>query len=353
MSSTAISKSDAARASSAHARINMPLNLENWKTLDEDTQTELLWYHQHILDAKLSWEQVEETVGYDRSSIFKFLKGTSTGSYSNFVDAVRRYRKLAEKRQSIQRQEFRHNDITRLMFSCLDYTLANNCMTLIVGESGMGKSTTMQAWRDENNHGCSVYVDCPAVGGIKGFLTAIASQVGVSGNMPVPRLLNALVRSFNPNRILLLDNMHRALPSDNRGAPRAFDIVQQIQEASGCAVGMSATARLDTYMRGASYMFEQITGRIGTPFYLPYKIKWSDIKPIVTQYIDKPSDEMKQICMSVANGPGRIRQVVERLKLASRIASKSRKGLNESHFLKAVQVRNQLSQNKDNRRLQS
>lgn len=336
-------RSDMAKASSAHSRINIPLNLNNWQDVDGRFHDDLLWFHQYILDNNMSSKEVEVAVDYDYSSIFKFLKGISNGSYANFSKAIQKYRKLVELRKSIKSTAFVHTPITDLVFATLDYTYANRCMSLIVGESCMGKSVTMQAWRDANNHGKSVYVDCPPAGGLKGFLAAVAAKVGVNKNMPIPQMLDAIYRSFDADRILLLDNMHRACPNDGRSTPKLFDTIQCIFDTCGCAIALSATRRLSANMRHSDYMFEQIEGRIGTPIYLPYTLKFDDAAPIVAQYFTNPSAELKREVVGIINEFGRIRQLCERLKLASKIAAEDQEELCEKHFFLAVKVRKQLS----------
>jgi len=321
-----------AKTASAHSRINIPLNLANWKDVASEYHPDMLWYHQHLLDQGMNnW-----------NTIYKFLTGTSTVSYANFCAAIRTYRKVAEKRKTIQQQEFCHNSVSKLVFTTLDYTFANNCMTLIVGDSGMGKSTIMQAWRDENNPGTSVSVECPPAGGIKGFLLAICKAVGV-GPAPIHSMLPAVSRSFNPNRILLLDNMHRALPAKATTPAKIFDVIQYIFDTSGCAIAMSATARLDEHIKSSTQMFEQITGRVGIPVHIPKTVKWKDIAGIVKQYIPKPNPETKYQAMQIANKHGHIRQLVERLKVASRIAAKAQEQITDKHFALAIRVRAELA----------
>ena len=71
-----VDRSLQAEASSAHSRINVPLNLHSWKDRQPEEQEMLLWFHQHILDESLSWDDASEAIGYDRSNIFRILKGT-------------------------------------------------------------------------------------------------------------------------------------------------------------------------------------------------------------------------------------------------------------------------------------
>src|SRR4051812_454416 len=99
-----IDRSLVAEASSAHSRINIPFNLENWKHLSADVVEELMWFHQWLLDNKLDWKEAEAAIGYDRSSIFKILKGFDRDNeaknaksqwkpnWSRIVTAIKKYR---------------------------------------------------------------------------------------------------------------------------------------------------------------------------------------------------------------------------------------------------------------------
>jgi DNA transposition AAA+ family ATPase len=337
-----ISKSEQAEASSAHSRINIPLNLENWRTLDQDIQNELLWFHQHALDEKLTLKDCAAAIGYDQSTIFRVLKGTYEGSWKNVVEAIRSYRKLVLNRATIQKNEFVENSLTKLIYAGLDYALANNSITLITGESRQGKSITLRNWHHINNHGRSVPITAPAFGGTKGLLRELCEACGQGKNKATSDAHAAILRAFNQNRILIVDEAHRLLPGDRRSNPVNLEILRDIHDRTGCALALIATARFDAELRKGEYMFEQLLGRIGMPIRLPRKIKKSDIMPIVSQYVKSPSDALLDICHDIANKPGRLGIMVETLKVASRIAKKKSVKLDEDHIFSAVKLREQM-----------
>lgn len=343
---TAVATIDAstrAEAASAHSRINVPLNLENWKSLDEPLQRELLWFHQHILDERMDWQAACQALNYDRSTVFRMLKGTYDGSWGNILRAIRGYRRLAEKRSNIQKNEFVQNGITQMIFSGLDYALANNSVTLIIGESRMGKSIAVQMWKEINNHGTGVYVVAPPTGGVKMFLRRIAGAVGVSKNMPVPDMYDAITRAFNRNRILIVDEAHRMLPGDSRANPVCIEILRDIyNDGEGCAVAMIATQRFDDQMKRTQYMYEQVLGRIGMPIRLPRRLKKSDFMPILRQYVSSPNDKLIAAADDIANSMGRLGILVEVLKLSSRIAKKSGGPITDEHVFKSIAMRRQM-----------
>jgi DNA transposition AAA+ family ATPase len=333
-----ISPSLAAEASSAHSRINIPLNLDNWRSLPADVQPHLLWFHQHALDARLEWKDCEEALGYDKSTVFRILKGDYAGSWQNIVGAIKSYRKLCDNRGRIQVAEFVQNSITRRMWDALDYALAASTIVIITGESRMGKTCTGTAWRDANNHGRSVFVTAPAYGGTKSLLRDIAATLGVNRNLSIPAMQEAVYRGFNKNRMLMVDEAHRLLPADRRTNPVSLELLRDIHDRTGCALALLATARFDTELRNKEYMFEQLLGR-ALPVRLVKKIKAADIEPIIKQYVRRISDTAMTACVQLANERGRLGALVEVLRVASRMASKAGSQVTEEILLKSIAIR--------------
>jgi DNA transposition AAA+ family ATPase len=333
---------DQSTASSAHSRINIPLNVENWARLDQPTQDALLWLHQHLLDSRLSWEEAEAALSYDRSTIFKILKGTYEGSWANVVDRIMSYRRLAAERGAVQRQEFSENGITRLIFGALNYAVANNTITLIEGESRMGKTTSALAWRDANNHGRSVYVVAPAYGGTKALLRDIAAAIGVNKNLSTPQMHEAILRGFNRNRILIVDEAHRLLPNDRRTNPVLLEILRDIHDRTGCALALLSTTRFGAELRKTDYMFEQLLGRIELPVRLKRKVGESDILPILRQFMAQPAEAVVEEAVKIANERGRLGVLIGVLKIASRMVKGKRNGVTQEVFFKAMTLRNQM-----------
>ncbi len=334
---------DQATASSAHSRINIPLNLENWKHLPEEIVADLLWFHQYLLDAKKTWQEGIEAINYDRSTLFRVLKGSYEGNWRNITTAIQSYKRIVSERSTIKKADWVENSITRLIFAGLNYAMANQSVTIIIGESRMGKTAAATAWRNLNNHGRSCMVIAPAYGGTKALLRDIAGTVGVNKNTSVPAMHEAVLRAFNPNRILIVDEAHRLLPCDRRSNPVNLEILRDIHDRTGCALALLATQRFDLELKKSEYMFEQLIGRVGMPVRLPRKVKPADIEPIVRQYISRPGQKLMQAAEQVANDRGRLGILVETLKVASRMAAKDDSKMNEEHFFKALAFRQRMS----------
>jgi hypothetical protein len=331
-----------ARASSAGARINIPLDLNNWRSYPADTHGLLMWFHQHVLDQGFTLDEAGKAIQYDKSTVYRVLKGIYEGSLEKVCAAIESYKRIAEERSTIQGNRIIENSITRMIGAGLDYALSNNSITLITGESRMGKTESARLWRDANNHGTSVLIAAPPIGGSKALLQRIAMAVGVNKNLNMVQMFDAITRSFNRNRILIVDEAHRMIPSDRRSTPVNVEILRDLHDTTGCALALIATQRFSDDLQRSSYQFEQILGRIGMPIRLKRTIPLKDIKPIVEQYLPSPGKELLDQCGAIANEQGRLGILVETLKVASRIAGKAGQGLTEEHFFKAVAVRQQM-----------
>lgn len=331
-------------AASSHQRISIPLNLQNWTHLKDDQQHQLLWFHQHLLDEQMGWNAAQDALGYDKSTVHKVLKGVYQGSWDKICTAISSYKEIIDRRGTIQQNQIVKNSTVRLIHSGLDYAQANNSITMIIGDSRRGKTEAAKLWRDEHNHGRSVFVTAPPIGGAKAFLRRIAVGVGGNKDSSTVNMYDGICRAFNRNRILIVDEAHRLIPQDGRTNAVNLEMLRDIHDDTGCALALIATARFDETMKKAEYMYEQVLGRIGMPIRLKKTVYMKDIRPIVEQYIPKPSPELMAECSRIANDIGRLGILVENLKVASRMANKAKSRLTEKYVFKAIALRRQMSQ---------
>lgn len=337
-----VDRSLQAEASSAHSRINIPLNLENWKALPEEISSELLWFHQYLLDHNIGYAGATEAIGYDQTVVYRVLKGIYEGSYDNVVKAIQKYR--WQQNKSAQHTEFVETTVSKLVFAGLDYALGNNSITMIIGESRMGKSVSAKEWATRNNHGRSVFVTAPVVGGVGGLVRQIAARCGANRNKSVNDIIESLYRAFNGRRILIVDEAHRLMPSKLSVVnPANIELLRDLHDQTGCALALLATRRFTHHMKKGVYQYEQLVGRVGMPIMLPQKIKAADVEPIVRQFIKTPSAALSAKMLEIANSPGRLGIMVETLKAARRIAFKQKARLVEEHIEKAIAFRDKMS----------
>lgn len=340
-----VDKAEQAKASSAHNRINVPLNVEHWRKLPAEAQAALIWFHQHLLDEQLSWDDACEALDYDRTTVFRVLKGTYGASYDGVIARIESYKRLWMERRTIKRAVFADNAVSRLIHSGLDYAMHVGGITEIQGESGQGKTYAVREWMERNNHGRTVYVEAPVFGAVKGLLREICQAVGANRNQSTLQMTDSIRRAFNGNRMLIVDEASRMLPNDSRTPPRNLDFLREIHDKTGCALALVTTVRFGETLRQNTYMFEQLLGRIDVPIRLPHRMDEQSWLPLVEQYLPQPSKKLRALCEEIANEEigGRMRMLAKLLQFASHIAGKRSEPLAEEHVFQAVGIRRQMA----------
>lgn len=327
-------------------RIKIPVDLKAWAELPENQRELLLWFHQHVIDSDMSHGDCERAIDYDWSTIFRVLKSDYDGSYRNVCRAIAQYQKIMAKRGTIQGNELVETRITKMVHSGLDYALANNSITLITGDSGMGKTVSIDMWRRDNREGTSVSVTAPVLGGSAMLLRYISAAVGVDSTGTSHEMYDSICKAFNEHRILIVDEAHRLLPRDRRGTAIAIEILRDLHDRTGCALALAATQRFGDQLRRSEYMFEQLLRRIGMPISLPSKLVQKDWLPILRQYVAKPDAKTIAMINETINDGGRLGILVETLKIASRLATNAKRRAGYDDVRKAIAIRHQMMNNK-------
>lgn len=327
---------------SALIRINVPLNLNNWREQPEAIATELAWFHQHALEENLTWQQCATALNYSTTTIWRSLKGVYTGDWQKVAHAIRGYRAIVSERHAIKHAAFRETRITKLVTGGLSYAMANNSITKITGESRQGKTASAKWWRDQNNHGRTVFVTAPTYGGSRALLKEIAVTLGINRNTGTTNMHESILRAFNENRMLIVDEAHRLLPRSRAGDPVLLEILRDIHDRTGCGLALLTTRRFDEGIAKTEYQYEQVLGRIGMPVQLPREFVWSDISPIVDQYTAQVPADLKKELLHIANQPGRLGILCETLKFSSRIAAKQDKAISPETLKTAIATRHQM-----------
>lgn len=331
------------RATEGTTPIAIKIDVNRWADQPQEQQQLLLWFHQYMVDHKMSLKQGAVAINYNYTSVSKILRGKyEGGNMERVCKAIEGYKKIITDRGTITEHETVGNSITELISNGLDYALSNSSITLILGASRMGKTVSAKAWRDSQNHGRSVFVTAPPFGGVSALLKRIGNANGIVRHHSALTMLDELESSFNKNRILIIDEAHRLLPADARTPPTSLEVLRDLRDLSGCALAFISTQRFDDTLRKSNYMYEQILGRVGMPITLPSVTPWEDIKPIVSQYVEVCTPKLRAECKRIANAPGRMGILVETLKVASRVAAKRKKPLDEEIFFSALALRNKM-----------
>lgn len=328
-------------------RIQIPVNASAWDHLDHLTPQDrdlLLWFHQHALNEGLNWERIQAATGYQRTTMFRILKGSyETPSWAEPLQAIRQYRdRWITRSKRIDSTDFAENAITERVCSLLDYSLASGTIGLLVGESRMGKTKTAKEWIRRVGAGRAVYVEVPPIGGYRALLDEIAVGCGIKWRGRTgPELLRSIRKALAYGRILIIDEAGRALPDKTAAKAPALEVIRSIHDQTGVSIALLMTEREASDLTELRYQFEQVVGRVDLVARLN-EFTRADIQPIISQF-GQFSDKIIDQLFEISKQPGRLGTVVAVLKAANRIAVATGAKIKDAHVLQALKHRNKLT----------
>lgn len=307
-------------------------------------QDNMLWLHGYAVDVLHgSRSALVEFVGVDWTTITRVWRGTYGAGIDKFAERVQRLRQREEVKRDT---EFVETLTTRKIFATLDMAAARQCVVLITGPSGRSKTQAVREWCRRNNHGRSVYVDCPVTGGLRGLLDELAKRAGVGGNHNNTDLVDILQRSFDYRHVLVFDEVQRLLPAKSNSIT-PIEFIRRLHDTAHVGIVLISTKVFPREMRSGklSAWFEQLEGRIEIPLDIPDKVSRQECAEICAAFSkdEDPPTDLVNMARTIANGPGRVRLLFTLLRHASMLAAAKKESVGAAHLKSAVEFRNNVN----------
>lgn len=338
-------ENEAVEAAMSRDIINVPDNViqDGIRGYTEEQQDLLQWavsYGRHELGN--SRDRLCKAIGCDWTTLTRVLNGKYEASIESFCEKIIELQAVAAESMETG---FVQTIVTRRITELLDYALSGDLdggkVVMLVGPTGRSKTETVKNWCRQNNHGRSVYIDCPESGGLSAFFRELAKQTGVNPERSTNDLRDRLIKSFNRRRILVVDEVARLLPSRRVSKiPVELEFIRRLHDVRKCAVALVATPIFDHEMTSGwlqQYM-EQLLGRC-EPLFIPADPRRDEIRDICAAYTKRPSRELITLAHQISKEKGRLRVLFDLMKKAGVVARKRSEDLDAKHLDAAYQRR--------------
>ena len=332
----------APEASMSRDVINIPDNVlikgaAQYAQQDQDDLQWLFSYATAELDGSRS--RLCELVGCDWTTLFRVATGTYPASIENIMVKVRDVKRRVT--ESAGTSGFIPTLVTLRIHETLDYALAGDIdggkIVLVIGASRRGKTKAIKEWARSNNHGRSVYVDCPESGGMREFLYEIADALRINKGRRTADLKQRIIESFNPRRILIVDEVARLLSSGRDIKLDQLEFIRRLHDKTGCAIALCATQVFEEMLDTQKYQrfLEQLLGRIAEPLRIPDRVYKEEIRSIRAGIGADSDPQLLDLAHAIANKPGKLGVLFELLSQAARVAQRRKSPLAHEHLAAA------------------
>ena len=338
----------AAEAGMSRDIINIPDNVlqDGIKSYPEEDRDDIQWAFSYARQSDWGRQEFAQRMDTTWSSIWKVATGyrdPTTGKLAKTDNFMSKLRDLRQRVASSYVSGFVETPVTKKIFDHMDYALAGDVdggfIGLLYGPTGRSKTEAVREWCNRNNHGRSIYIDCPESGGLRSLMYEISDVTGVGKGKKTAALRNAIIKSFNRRRMLVVDEVKRIMPNRNGGLPRELEFIRRLHDKTRCPIFLVGTNWFYRELLSGEFSgyLEQLFGRC-EPLVISEKVTVSEIRPICRAFTSRPSQELINIAMEIGNGPGHLRVLFKLLKQATAAAKHSGTTLQAKH-LKAAQVR--------------
>jgi DNA transposition AAA+ family ATPase len=327
---------------------------------------DLRWWYRYTIDRKISQSEAATQLGVDGGTYSKVLRGeykNPSGQLlpppAKMISRIRVIREQ-EKTNSLKLSAGRvMTETVRDIHNVCRKAWRDRLIAFVFGESHIGKTFGAKWFRDENNHGATLYVDLQGIGGEQDLYREFARALGLSPDTPVNKLKPRVMAAIDRTNLVLVDEFHHITYAYQKGASiKMVNALKSIKDRTGCAMVIFATdVGRDEIQHGReSKLLKQLDRRGVIKLQLPAALRVADVRAIVEAYglpfppapekgadlwkaleMDHADFEGRQLCERIAYNHG-IEHLVSVLKDGGALARKSGRELRWSDVINAQKV---------------
>ena len=307
----------------------------------------LVWFLSMAKAERLSLKELAKKVEMSSTTLHRAFGGDYKAGLVNLVTAIEGYRKLYTARQSYGKTNFVETGVVQSLWQFCDYVRANGLLACIYGDSQLGKSFALREYQSRNNHGATLYMPVPAMGGFTRFLRRLNQTLGENGSAPAAAQHDTPFGVLNENKLLILDEFHQCLIVNGRGGIRSHTVeyVKDLHEQTRCPMILCMTNVGRSAMEKGVHqaLLEQTRRRGVDPLQLPKLLPQGDMDLIAATYGLPPANQaVHQFRCEVILRSG-LKAYVTYLRTGMSLANNRKEPFGWGHVIKAHDVLARLS----------
>lgn len=315
--------------------------------IDEAGKSEIFWLYSYAMDNNWNLDDVGKAIDKDSTTVYRMFLGRYGARYDGLIKAVAAYHKIAKSRAQRKKDIFVETTTWAKIDQVCRHAFIGQLPAFIYGSSQIGKSFCLEEYARRNNHGQTRYVRLPAACGLVQAQREIGNAVYIKGRCSSGDLRDRIIDSINDNMLLIIDEMHQALPPLTRKGVgiRVIEWLREIYDRKRCGIIFCGTKMFrDEIENGKDCLvLEQFRRRSIISLTLPDVAPKADVIKIARAYsLPPPEGAAEEIVSRMIKNSG-LGQYVEFLKSATNLAANQNKQLSWDHFVQSFDIIQSLS----------
>lgn len=301
----------------------------------------------YAIQHDISKAEFAAAIGTTDITIYKIITGRYTHPNSGSrLDLSPKMLEAMQQWLSAQRElhpsntsvDFVQTPTAAKVWLACDLARESRTPVFLFGPSQLGKSVDLIEYRDQHNHGRTLYVRISAASSLGKLLRSIAKVCGASAETTKDKMTDAICKGLSSNMIIIFDEVHELLLTANENSfTTCIEAIREIYDRVGCGMVLCVTkikwdeisqkrkSDLDQMFRRGVHRFA-----LGTTKGQPLK---GDIKALVeAKGLTFPERKDQVTVLGISESPYEIlrqlagesglKSIAERLRYGEKIAAK-------------------------------
>lgn len=267
-------------------------------------QDHLRWYARFsLVTRQMSFSDMGRELNVDGSTVSRvysgkyIVNGIPLPPPAKMMSRIRILRQQELERSRRKSAGFIETPTATDIFNICRKAWNDRLIAMIFGMSHIGKTAALKRFRDENNHGATLYIDLQGLSGVQDIYREFARALAISPNTPINKLKPRVHAAIDETNLVLVDEFHFITYAYQRGsAARMVSEIKSIKDRSGCGMVICATdvGREEFENGREKKLMEQLWRRGTLKLQLPKALRVGDVRAICHAYgLDLPDAPTK------------------------------------------------------------
>lgn len=322
-------------------RLHIPGDVVNKSTQDlpDEQRAMIRWLHGYAHENNMSLTEVGDIIRYDASTVHRVFTGKYVGNLANVCNEIASARKLIEERATSRKVDFVETVLVRKIWGICDAALKYNRIGFVFGDSQIGKTTALEKYAVDHNHGQTVFVRMPTGGNMAYFMAAMARVLRLPAQLNEIAASRRIIESFDDRMLLIVDEAHQCLFTRSDRASRVIEFIREIHDISHCGVVISATNIFKKEMESGrlSGILQQVGRRRFGNLPLPSRPSQEDLAQFSAFYGLPPASGKALALQTKTIADDALGFWLCLLRMAAEIAHKRKQKMTWDHVIAAVE----------------
>lgn len=260
-------------------------------------QDDLRWWYRYAhVEKNMSQSQAATLLGVDGGTYSKVFRGTYVAPQGGMLPPPAKLLSRIRVLRAQEREIIDAKSKGRVMTPTVEEihwvcrkAWNDGQIAFIFGESHVGKTEAVKWFKDDNNHGATIYVDLQGCYGVQDVYRAFARALKISPDTPIAKLVPRIMATIDRTNLVICDEFHYLTYGYQKGgSARMVNAIKAIKDRTGCAMVLVATnVAREEFVEGSGHeakLLKQLWRRGVIKLQLPDALRVGDVRAFATAY---------------------------------------------------------------------